>query len=210
MPRIRTDKRSTKGSNGLHPHYHQPPHVPTSTVNAYLRVVAEHFGTTVGRLLAQRIHGGGPPGTLPIQRQVAIYLLRRNTGIHLDILAGRFKRSRTTIIRSITLVERKLEAKAHSYVEAVNLIGMALARARLAGCCDRCGRDCTPGPLCFECDTLVSGQTTLTNGGAKPKLFHSDRDAGADRINTPRTPPDPKAKPPAKRSDLTGGFKSRR
>jgi hypothetical protein len=167
MPRTRIAKRpsnGSNGSNGLHPHYHQPPHVSASTVNAYLKVVAEHFGTTTGRLLAQRIHGGGPPGTLPIHRQVAIYLLRRNTGIHLDILAARFKRSRTTIIRSITLVELKLEARAPSYVAAVNAINAALTLAQLVGSCDRCGKKCSPGPACRECNKIISSRYSATKG----------------------------------------------
>jgi hypothetical protein len=211
MPSDRSSAKQSKQNKPTHPHYRQPPHVAAAVVNAYLKAVADHFQTTPGRMLSQRLHGGGPPGSQPIQRQVAIFLLRRNTGIHLDILARRFQRSRTTIIRSLVLVERKTEAKAKVYLEAIAAIDGLLERAGLTGSCDRCGQNCTPGPLCWKCDTLLTSQYSLTNGASAHTNLKSGRNGGAGRTDMPpgREPDGPKAQPPSRRS-ATGGFKSRR
>lgn len=197
-----------------HPHYRTPPRVPGTIVNGYIRAVAEHFGTSPNRLLSQRLSGGGLPGSQPIQRQIAIYLLRKGTGIHLDLLARRFDRSRTTIIRSIALVERKLASRTHAYLTAVQEIGELLQKRGISGDCDRCGITCTPGPLCWECEDqtghngnhanghVVAGKPVLTNGHTKTK-FRSGRGDGAGRTETP---PGRKAAGPNKASPRRGGL----
>ncbi len=201
-----------------HPHYRTPPRVPGTIINDYIRAVAEHFGTSPNKLLSQRLSGGGLPGSQPIQRQIAIYLLRKGTGIHLDLLARRFDRSRTTIIRSIALVERKLASRTHAYLTAVQSIGELLQKRGISGDCDRCGISCTPGPLCWECEESTglggglngaqvnghsgNGKRVLTNGHTKTK-FRSDRSDGAGRTETP---PGRKAAGPNKASPRRGGL----
>jgi hypothetical protein len=101
-------------------------------------------------------HGGGAPNAQPIYRQVAIYLLRRNTGIHLDILARRFRRSRTTIIRTIALVERKLAARSRAYTSAIDMIDVLLELDGLTVRCTACKKECTPGPICHQCNMSES------------------------------------------------------
>jgi hypothetical protein len=145
---------------------------------------------------------------------VAIYLLRRGTGIHMDLLAQRFQRSRTTIIRSIAMVERKLKSRSAAYQTAITEIGKTLKKRGLSGSCDRCAIACTPGPLCWQCEEETGLSTNgshvnvngnggkesttgvLTNGNTKTK-FGLGRKGGAGRTDMP---PGPKASP--RRGDL--------
>lgn len=178
--------RSSKYSRTSHPHHSVPPYVPVRVVSAYVRLTAEHFGITPAKLLSMKSPGGGPPGTQPIQRHVAIYLLRRGTGIHLDLLAMRFNRSRTTIIRSLATVERKLLSRSKQYVEAVELIQIALERQGVARKCDRCAIACTPGPLCWECDEAVGHPNTNGHHKMNGNAIKSTAPVvGGDKVLTP-------------------------
>lgn len=188
-----------RGANGSHPHGQ---HIPARVVTAYLRETAHHFGISPAKMLSYKGKGGGQPGATPIHRQIAIYLLRHHTGMHLDLLASRFQRTRTTVIRTLSLVDRKVKSKTQRYVEAIELVETALLRSGVAKGCVHCEATCAPGPECQRC----SVDRVLTNGHTETKFAGTGRKGRAERAYMP---PGSTAKPLPEQSVTTGGFRSR-
>lgn len=129
--------------------------VPAKIIKLYLRVVAAHFDTTAAKMKAYKARGGGTPGSSPIHRAIAIYLLRRDHHMHLDELAVLFDRSRTTIIRTIADMERRLAAGHRLHTDTIRQITQKLSEQ---------------APL----------TKPLTNGHSQAKLRSSGPEAATD------------------------------
>jgi chromosomal replication initiation ATPase DnaA len=93
-----------------------------------LRAVAAYFAVNPDDIINSVSRGGGAQGAL-LHRHVAIYLIRKDLHVNLDVIANEFKRTRTTIIRTIRTVDTKLENGARRYHDAIEEVRRNLSLA---------------------------------------------------------------------------------
>lgn len=105
------------------------PHPPVSTattaathtdITRCLQAVAMHFDVHPDTIV-NSVSRGGAKGVL-LHRHVAIYLMRKDFNVKLDVIATNLKRTRTTIIRTIRAVDAKLSQGSRRYQDAITAI----------------------------------------------------------------------------------------